>query len=241
MTSAAVEQRINHQEMRDFQRAKVLLTSHFNSQGIKVQKFIPREKGCSVDALIDIQYKNKKRTLNLEIKERQKNDYLLRMFPFAELKVEKLNLMRLENSKNDGDLKYLSLYTDPTSGELECAFFFDLSMIQNDNFAMSGFQGTYKKEDGFQQPEDLGITFDNQGIPFVEKKMVEKQTEYHYSYMRIKDTEFEANSGFSEKLILNMPLKYAKIIYLNRKYEKKYAFLFGKRTRMKYIYNIRRK
>lgn len=235
MTNSVVEQRINHQEMKDFQRARMLLTSHFNSQGIEVQKFTPREKGCSVDALIDIQYKKKKRTLNLEIKERQKNDYSLRMFPFAELKVEKLNLMRLENRKNDGDLKYLSLYTDPTSGEVEAAFFFDLKDIQNDNFPMSGFQGTYKKEDGFQQPNDLGVKFDNQGIPFVEKKMVEKQMEYHYTYMKMKDTQFEANSGFSEKLILNMPLKYAKIIYLNRKYEKKYAFLFGKRTRMKYI------
>lgn len=238
----AVEQRINHQEMKDFQRAKVLLTSHFNAQGIAIQKIIPREKGCSVDALIDIEYKNKKRTLNLEIKERHKNDNYLARYPFAELKVEKLNLMRLENSKNDGDLKYLSLYTDPTSGEVEAAFFFDLKDIQNVNFPMFNFNsGTYKKEDGFQQPEDLGVKFDNQGIPFVEKKMVEKQTEYHYTYMRIKDTEFEANSGFSEKLILNMPLKYAKIIYLNRKYEKKYAFLFGKSTRMKYIYNIRRK
>lgn len=241
MSSAAVEERINHQEMRDFQRAKTLLTCHFKSQGVEVHKFIPREKGCSVDALIDIQYKNKKRTLNLEIKERQKNDYLLRMFPFAELKVEKLNNMRLENSKNEGDLKYLSLYTDPTSGEVEAAFFFDLKDIQNDNFPMSGFQGTYKTEDGFQQPEDLGITFDNQGIPFVGKKLVDKQSGYHYTYMKMKDTQFEDNSGFSEKLILNMPLKYAKIIYLNRKYEKKYAFLFGKRTRMKYYYNIRRK
>lgn len=230
----AVEERINHQEMKDFQRAKTLLTCHFKSQGVEVQKFIPREKGCSVDALIDIQYKNKKRTLNLEIKERHKNDDYLARYPFAELKVEKLNLMRLENSKNDGDLKYLSLYTDPTSGEVECAFFFDLTNLQNDNFPMSGFQGTYKKE-GFQQPDDVGIKFDNQGIPFVEKKMVEKQTEYHYTYMKMKDTQFEDNSGFSEKLILNMPLKYAKIIYLNRKYEKKYAFLFGKRTRMKYI------
>lgn len=237
----AVEQRINHQEMKDFQRAKTLLTSHFKSQGVEIQKFIPREKGCSVDALIDIQYKNKKRTLNLEIKERQKNDYLLRMFPFAELKIEKLNLMRLENSKNDGDLKYLSLYTDPTSGEVEAAFFFDLKDIQNDNFPMSGFQGTYKKEDGFQQPDEVGVKFDNQGIPFVEKRLVEKQTEYHYTYMKMKGTQFEDNSKFSDKLILNMPLKYAKIIYLNRKYEKKYAFLFGKRTRMKYIYNIRRK
>ena len=236
----AVEERINAQEWKDFQRAKTLLTCHFKSQGVEVQKFIPREKGCSVDALIDIQYKNKKRTLNLEIKERQKNDDYLARYPFAELKVEKLNLMRLENSKNDGDLKYLSLYTDPTSGEVEAAFFFDLKDIQNDNFPMSGFQGTYKKE-GFQQPDEVGVKFDNQGIPFVEKKMVEKQTEIHYTYMKMKDTQFEDNSKFSEKLILNMPLKYAKIIYLNRKYEKKYAFLFGKRTRMKYIYNIRRK
>ena len=179
MSSAAVEQRINHQEMKDFQRAKVLLTCHFNSQGIKVEQFTPRERGCSVDALIDIEYKNKKRTLNLEIKERHKNDNYLARYPFAELKVEKLNLMRLENSKNEGDLKYLSLYTDPTSGEVEAAFFFDLSMIENDNFAMSGFQGEYKKEDGFQQPDEVGIKFDNQGIPFVEKKMVEKQTDYH--------------------------------------------------------------
>lgn len=241
MSSAKIEERINHQEMKDFQRAKMLLTCHFKSQGVEVQKFIPREKGCSVDALIDIQYKNKKRTLNLEIKERHKNDNYLARYPFAELKVEKLNLMRLENSKNDGDLKYISLYTDPTSGEVEAAFFFNLKDIQNDNFAMSGFQGTYKKENGYQQPEDLGVKFDNQGIPFVEKKAVEKQTDYHYTYMRMKDTQFEDNSKFSEKLILNMPLKYAKVIYLNRKYEKKYAFLFGKRTRMKYYYNIRRK
>lgn len=101
----AVEELINHQEMKDFQRAKVLLTSHFKSQGVSVERIIPREKGCSVDALIDIQYKNKKRTLNLEIKERHKNDNYLARYPFAELKVEKLNLMRLENSKNDGDLK----------------------------------------------------------------------------------------------------------------------------------------
>lgn len=239
MTNLAVEERINHQEMKDFQLAKMLLTSHFNSQGVEVQKFIPREKGCSVDALIDIEYQNEKRTLNLEIKERHKNDNYLARYPFAELKVEKLNLMRLENMKNGGDLKYLTLYTN--ENELECAFFFDLKDIQNDNFPMSGFQGTYKKENGYQQPQDVNLKFDNQGIPFVEKKEVEKQSEYHYTYMRMKDTEFEVDSKFSEKLILNLPLKYAKIIYLNRKYEKKYAFLFGKRTRMKYYYNIRRR
>jgi hypothetical protein len=145
MTSAAVEERINHQEMKDFQRAKMLLTSHFNSQGIAIKKFMPRAKGCSVDALIDIEYQNEKRTLNLEIKERHKNETLIRRFPFAELKVEKLNLMRLENKKNDGDLKYLSLYTDPTSGELEAAFYYDLKGIQNGNFPMRDWKAPKEK------------------------------------------------------------------------------------------------
>lgn len=240
MTSAAVEQRINHQEMKDFQRAKVLLTSHFNSQAVKVQKFIPREKGCSVDALIDIEYQNEKRTLNLEIKERHKNKNLIQRFPFAELKIEKLNLMRLENKKNDGDLKYLSLYTDPTSGEVEAAFFFDLKDIQNDNFPMRDFNScAYKKENGFQQPQDVNLKFDNSGIPFVGKKMVEEQTDYHYCYMTMKDTQFDEKSGFSEKLVLNIPLKCAKIIYLNQKYQDKYSFLFGNSTRKQYNYNIR--
>lgn len=240
MTSAAVEQRINHQEMKDFQRAKMLLTSHFNAQGIAIQKIIPREKGCSVDALIDIEYQNEKRTLNLEIKERHKNDTLIRRFPFAELKVEKLNLMRLENMKNGGDLKYLTLYTNQTTNELECAFFFDLKDIQNDNFPMSNFNnGAYKKEDGYQQPQDVGLKFDNQGIPFVGKKMVEEQTNYHYTYMTMKDTQFDEKSGFSEKLVLNIPLKCAKIIYLNQKYKNKYSFLFGNNPRKQYNYNIR--
>lgn len=239
MTSAAVEQRINHQEMKDFQRAKVLLTSHFNAQAVKVQKFIPREKGCSVDALIDIEYKGNKRTLNLEIKERHKDKDLMKRFPFAELKVEKLNLMRLENSKNGGDLKYLSLYTDPASGEVEAAFFFDLKDIQNDNFPMSGFQGTYKKEDGFQQPQDVNLKFDIQGIPFVEKKMVQYQTDYHYTYMKIKNTQFDEKSGICEKLVLNIPLRFTKIIYLNSKYKEKYSFLFGNSDNKKYNYNIR--
>lgn len=239
MTSAAVEQRINHQEMKDFQRAKVLLTSHFNAQAVKVQKFIPREKGCSVDALIDIEYQNEKRTLNLEIKERHKDKDLMKRFPFAELKVEKLNLMRLENMKNGGDFKYLSLYTDPASGEVEAAFFFDLKDIQNDNFPMSGFQGTYKKENGFQQPDEVGLKFDNQGIPFVAKKMVEEQTDYHYCYMTMKDTQFDEKSGISEKLVLNLPLRFAKIVYLNSKYKEKYSFLFGNSDNKKYNYNIR--
>lgn len=239
MTSAAVEQRINHQEMKDFQRAKVLLTYHFNAQAVKVQKFIPREKGCSVDALIDIEYQNEKRTLNLEIKERHKNETLIQRFPFAELKVEKLNLMRLENKKNDGDLKYLSLYTDPTSGEVEAAFFFDLKDIQNDNFPMSNFNsGAYNKEKGFQQPQDVNLKFDNSGIPLVGKKMVEEQTNYHYTYMKMKDTQFDEKSGFSEKLVLNIPLKCAKIIYLNQKYQDKYSFLFGNNPRKQYNYNI---
>lgn len=239
MTSAAVEQRINHQEMKDFQRAKMLLTSHFNSKGVKVEKFLQRENGCSVDALIDIEYQNEKRTLNLEIKERHKNKGLIKRFPFAELKVEKLNLMRLENSKNGGDLKYLTLYTNQTTNELECAFFFDLKDIQNDNFPMSGFQGTYSKENGFQQPQDVGLKFDNQGIPFVGKKMVEEQTDYHYCYMTMKDTQFDEKSGFSEKLVLNIPLRFAKIIYLNQKYQDKYSFLFGNNPRKQYNYNIR--
>nr|DAN16474.1 MAG TPA: hypothetical protein [Caudoviricetes sp.] len=242
MTSAAVEQRINHQEMKDFQLAKTLLTSHFNAQGIKVEKFIPREKGCSVDALIDIEYKGNKRTLNLEIKERHKNKDLMQRFPFAELKVEKLNNMRLENKKNDGDLKYLSLYTDPTSGELEAAFFFDLKDkdIQNDNFPIRDFNsGAYKKEDGFQQPDEVGLKFDNQGIPFVAKKMVQYQTDYHYCYMKIKHTQFDEKSGISEKLVLNIPLRFAKIIYLNSKYKGKYRFLFGNSDNKKYNYNIR--
>lgn len=240
MTSAAVEQRINHQEMKDFQRAKVLLTSHFNSQGIAIQKIIPREKGCSVDALIDIEYQNEKRTLNLEIKERHKNDTLIRRFPFAELKVEKLNLMRLENMKNGGDLKYLTLYTNQKTNELECAFFFDLKDIQNDNFPMSNFNSeTYNKEKKFQQPQDVNLKFDNSGIPFVGKKMVEEQTDYHYCYMTMKDTQFDDKSGFSEKLILNIPLKCAKIIYLNQKYQDKYSFLFGNNPRRQYNYNIR--
>lgn len=240
MTSAAVEQRINHQEMKDFQRAKMLLTSHFNAQGVEVQKFIPRESGCSVDALIDIEYQNKKRTLNLEIKERHKNDTLIRRFPFAELKVEKLNLMRLENKKNDGDLKYLTLYTNQKTNELECAFFFDLKDIQNDNFPMSNFKSSaYKKEDGFQQPQDVNLKFDNSGIPFVGKKMVEEQTDYHYCYMTMKDTQFDDKSGFSEKLVLNIPLQFAKIVYLNQKFENKYSFLFGNNPRKQYNYNIR--
>lgn len=240
MTSAAVEQRINHQEMKDFQRAKTLLTSHFNAQGIKVEKFTPREKGCSVDALIDIEYQNEKRTLNLEIKERHKNDTLIRRFPFAELKVEKLNNMRLENKKNGGDLKYLSLYTNEENGELECAFFFDLKDIQNDNFPMRDFNsGAYKKENGFQQPDEVGLKFDNQGIPFVAKKMVEFQTDYHYCYMTMKDTQFDEKSGFSEKLVLNIPLRFAKIIYLNPKYQNKFPFLFGNNPRKQYNYNIR--
>lgn len=240
MTSAAVEQRINHQEMKDFQRAKMLLTSHFNSQGIAIKKFTPREKGCSVDALIDIEYQNEKRTLNLEIKERHKNKNLIQRYPFAELKVEKLNLMRLENSKNGGDLKYLSLYTDPTSGEVEAAFYFDLKDIQNDNFPMSDFNSeTYKKENGFQQPDEVGLKFDNSGIPFVGKKMVENQTDYHYCYMTMKDTQFDEKSGFSEKLVLNIPLKCAKIIYLNHKYKNKFSFLFGNNPRKQYNYNIR--
>lgn len=236
----AVEERINHQEMKDFQLSKTLLTSHFNAQGIKVEKFIPREKGCSVDALIDIEYKGNKRTLNLEIKERHKNKNLIQRFPFAELKVEKLNLMRLENMKNDGDLKYLSLYTDPTSGELEAAFYYDLKDIQNDNFPMSNFKiGTYSKENGFQQPQDVNLKFDNSGIPFVGKKMVEKQTDYHYCYMTMKDTQFDEKSGISEKLVLNIPLRFAKIIYLNHKYQDKYSFLFGNNPRKQYNYNIR--
>lgn len=240
MTSAAVEQRINHQEMKDFQLAKTLLTSHFNAQGIKVQAFTPREKGCSVDALIDIEYKNEKRTLNLEIKERHKDKDLMKRFPFAELKVEKLNNMRLENKKNDGDLKYLSLYTDPTSGEVEAAFFFDLKDIQNDNFPMSNFNSwTYKKENGFQQPQDVNLKFDNSGIPFVGKKMVEKQTDYHYTYMRIKNTQFDEKSSICEKLVLNIPLRFAKIVYLNSKYKEKYSFLFGNSDNKKYNYNIR--
>lgn len=235
-----VEERINTQEWKDFQLARTLLTSHFNAQDIKIQAFKQTEKGCSVDALIDIEYKNEKRTLNLEIKERHKDKDLMKRFPFAELKVEKLNLMRLENMKNDGDLKYLSLYTDPTSGELEAAFFFDLKDIQNDNFPMRDFNtGTYKKENGFQQPQDVGLKFDNQGIPFVGKKMVENQTEYHYTYMKMKDTQFDEKSGISEKLVLNLPLRFAKIVYLNSKYKEKYSFLFGNSDNKKYIYNIR--
>lgn len=236
----AVEQKINAQELKDFQLAKTLLTSHFNAQGIKMEKFTPREKGCSVDALIDIEYKNEKRTLNLEIKERHKNDTLIRRFPFAELKVEKLNLMRLENMKNGGDLKYLTLYTNQKTNELECAFFFDLKDIQNDNFPMSNFNSwTYKKENGFQQPQDVNLKFDNQGIPFVAKKMVEEQTDYHYCYMTMKDTQFDEKSGFSEKLVLNIPLQFAKIVYLNSKYQEKYSFLFGNSDNKKYNYNIR--
>lgn len=238
MTNAAVE-RINHQEMKDFQRAKMLLTSHFNAQGVEVLNFKSRESGCSVDALIDIEYKGNKRTLNLEIKERHKSENLIKQFPFAELKVEKLNLMRLENKKNEGDLKYLSLYTDPTSGELECAFFFDLKDIQNDNFPMSNFSGAYNKEKGYQQPSEVGLNFDNQGIPFVAKKMVQYQTDYHYCYMAMKDTQFDEKSGISEKLVLNIPLKYAKIVYINPKYQNKYEFLFGNNPRKQYNYNIR--
>ena len=236
----AVEERINHQEMKDFQLSKTLLTSHFNAQGIKVEKFIPREKGCSVDALIDIEYKGNKRTLNLEIKERHKSDDLIQRFPFAELKVEKLNNMRLENKKNKGDLKYLSLYTDPTSGELECAFFFDLKDIQNDNFPMSNFNsGAYNKEKGYQQPDEVGLKFDNQGIPFVGKRFISEQTDYHYTYMRMKDTQFEEKSRISDKLVLNIPLRFAKIVYLNPKYQNKFPFLFGKNPRKQYKYNIR--
>ena len=236
MTSAAVEQRINHQEMKDFQRAKVLLTSHFNAQGVEVLNFKSRESGCSVDALIDIEYKNEKRTLNLEIKERHKDKDLMKRFPFAELKVEKLNNMRLENKKNDGDLKYLSLYTN-TNGELEAAFYFDLKDIQNDNFPMRDWKAP--KEKGYQQPDKVGLKFDNQGIPFVGKKMVENQTDYHYTYMKIKHTQFDDKSGFSEKLVLNIPLRFAKIIYLNSKYKEKYSFLFGNSDNKKYNYNIR--
>nr|DAS08224.1 MAG TPA: hypothetical protein [Caudoviricetes sp.] len=240
MTSAAVEERINHQEMKDFQLAKKLLTSHFNAQGVEALNFKPRERGCSVDALIEVQYKNEKRTLNLEIKERHKDKDLMKRFPFAELKVEKLNNMRLENKKNDGDLKYLSLYTNEENGELECAFFFDLKDIQNDNFPMSNFNsGVYKKEDGFQQPDEVGLKFDNQGIPFVGKKMVQYQTDYHYTYMRMKDTQFDEKSGICEKLVLNIPLRFAKIVYLNSKYKEKYSFLFGNSDNKKYNYNIR--
>jgi hypothetical protein len=242
MTSAAVEQRINHQEMKDFQRAKVLLTSHFNAQGVEVLNFKSRESGCSVDALIEVQYKNEKRTLNLEIKERHKSNTMIKRFPFAELKVEKLNLMRLENMKNGGDLKYLSLYTNEENGELECAFFFDLKDkdIQNDNFPMRDFNsGAYKKEDGFQQPQDVNLKFDIQGIPFVGKKMVQYQTDYHYTYMKIKNTQFDEKSGICEKLVLNIPLRFAKIIYLNSKYQEKYSFLFGNSDNKKYNYNIR--
>lgn len=240
MTSAAVEQRINHQEMKDFQRAKMLLTSHFNAQAVKVQKFIPREKGCSVDALIDIEYKNEKRTLNLEIKERHKSKDLMQRFPFAELKVEKLNLMRLENKKNDGDLKYLSLYTNEENGELEAAFYYDLKGIQNGNFPMRDFKsGAYNKGKGYQQPDEVGLKFDNSGIPFVEKKMVQYQTDYHYTYMKIKHTQFDEKSGISDKLVLNIPLRFAKIVYLNSKYQEKYSFLFGNSDNKKYNYNIR--
>jgi len=237
MTSAAVEQRINHQEMKDFQLAKMLLTSHFNAQDIKIQAFKQTEKGCSVDALIDIEYKGNKRTLNLEIKERHKNDTLIRRFPFAELKVEKLNLMRLENMKNGGDLKYLTLYTNQTTNELECAFFFDLKDIQNDNFPMRDWKAP--KEKGYQQPDKVGLKFDNQGIPFVGKKMVQYQTDYHYTYMRMKDTQFDEKSGICEKLVLNIPLRFAKIVYLNSKYKEKYSFLFGNSDNKKYNYNIR--
>lgn len=236
----ALEQRIDSQELKDFQLSKMLLTSHFNAQGVEVLNFKSRESGCSVDALIDIEYQNEKRTLNLEIKERHKNDTLIRRFPFAELKVEKLNLMRLENKKNDGDLKYLTLYTNQKTNELECAFFFDLKDIQNDNFPMSNFNSlTYKKENGFQQPDEVGLKFDNSGIPFVGKKMVENQTDYHYTYMKIKHTQFDDKSGFSEKLVLNIPLRFAKIIYLNSKYKEKYSFLFGNSDNKKYNYNIR--
>lgn len=242
MTSAAVEQRINTQEWKDFQLARTLLTSHFNAQDITCRSFTPREKGCSVDALIDIEYKGNKRTLNLEIKERHKNKDLMKRFPFAELKVEKLNNMRLENKKNGGDLKYLSLYTNEENGELECAFFFDLKDkdIQNDNFPMSNFNsGVYNKEKGFQQPDEVGLKFDNQGIPFVEKDKVKFQTDYHYTYMRMKDTQFDEKSDISNKLVLNIPLRFAKIVYLNSKYKEKYSFLFGNSDNKKYNYNIR--
>lgn len=240
MTSAAVEQRINHQEMKDFQLARTLLTSHFNSQGIKVEKFIPREKGCSVDALIDVEYKGNKRTLNLEIKERHKNKDLMKRFPFAELKVEKLNNMRLENKKNEGDLKYLSLYTNEENGELEAAFYYDLSNFKNDNFPIRDFNsGAYNKEKGYQQPDEVGLKFDEKsGIPFVGKRFISEQTDYHYTYMRIKHTQFDEKSDISNKLVLNIPLRFAKIIYLNSKYQEKYSFLFGNSDNKKYNYNI---
>lgn len=99
--------------------------------------------------------------------------------------------------------------------------------------------GAYKKEDGFQQPQDVNLKFDNSGIPFVGKKMVEEQTNYHYTYMKMKDTQFDEKSGISEKLVPNIPLRFAKIVYLNSKYKEKYSFLFGNSDNKKYNYNIR--
>ena len=112
MSSAAVEQRIDKQELFDFNVTKRILGAWLPINGVEIKSFLQNEKYCNTDANALLSHKGKEHVVEYEIKSRYKDFDKLERFPFSELSIRKILKIKryLEEHNKDAHLRYVQIY-----------------------------------------------------------------------------------------------------------------------------------
>lgn len=144
---------INQQENKDYYIASRFFQDLANGKSLKLQK---ASQYCPVDmyGMVVDKYGNQC-PFNVEIKQRNKSQRELQLYPEAELKEDKLN--RMEKATAAGTrLYYLSLVNGKTG------YLFDMTTLDRSQFRH--FEWTMKKTE--YSDDDQLITVPTLGIPY---------------------------------------------------------------------------
>lgn len=242
MSSAIVEQRIDKQELFDFNVTKRILGAWLPINGVEIKSFLQNEKYCNTDANALLSHKGKEHVVEYEIKSRYKDFDKLERFPFSELSIRKILKIKryLEEHNKDAHLRYVQIYTDEKKENVEAVFLFNLDWLKGHITIKNWKQPQNNFE--WEHPNNFDIerfSIDNtNGIPFLEQSKTQKQNKAHFTYMQCKKTQYKSESEIINELILNFPLQDARMIYLDSKVRSKYDFLLKGKTQNKYNPNF---
>ena len=228
MSSAAVEKSIDKQELFDFNVTKRILGAWLPINGVEIKSFLQNEKYCNTDANALISYNEKEHVVEYEIKSRYKDFDKLERFPFSELSIRKILKIKryLEEHNKDAHLRYVQIYTDEKKN-VEAVFLFNLDWLKGHITIKNWKQPQNNFE--WKHPNDFDIERfsidNNSGLPFIEQSNTHNQEKPHFTYMICKKTQYNVESKYINELILNIPLKTARMIYLDSSVRSKYEFL----------------
>lgn len=242
MSSAAVEQRIEAIEEFDFNTTKKILGAWLPINGVEIKSFLQNEKYCNTDANALLSHKGKEHVVEYEIKSRYKDFDKLERFPFSELSIRKILKIKryLEEHNKDAHLRYVQIYTDEKKENVEAVFLFNLDWLKKHITIKNWKQPQNNFE--WKHPNDFDIERfsidNNSGLPFIEQSNTHNQEKPHFTYMICKKTQYNVESKYINELILNIPLKTARMIYLDSSVRSKYDFLLKGKTQNKYNPNF---